>query len=57
VTRADGSPVPNLYAAGEVLGMGQVNGKSMPGGTAVMTALAFGRLLGREFISPGTVQR
>lgn len=50
VTRTDGSPIPNLYAAGEVLGMGQVNGKSMPGGTAVMSALAFGRLLGHEFI-------
>lgn len=50
VIRADGSPIPNLYAAGEVLGMGQVNGKSMPGGTAVMAALTFGRLLGREFI-------
>lgn len=50
VTRADGSPIPNLYAAGELLGMGQLMGQSLPGGMSVMPAITFGRLLGMEFI-------
>lgn len=50
VTRADGAPIPNLYAAGELLGMGQLMGNSLPGGMSVMPAITLGRLLGREFI-------
>ncbi len=50
VTRPDGAPIPNLYAAGELLGMGQLMGNSLPGGMSVMPAITFGRLLGKEFI-------
>lgn len=51
--RSDGSIIPNLYAAGELLGMGTVMGKSLPGGMSVMPALSLGRLLGKEFIDFG----
>lgn len=50
VIRSDGSPIPNLFAAGELLGMGTVMGKGMPGGMSVMPALSLGRLLGKELI-------
>jgi fumarate reductase flavoprotein subunit len=53
VTRPDGAPIPNLYAAGELLGMGQLMGKSLPGGMSVMPAITFGRLLGKDFIDFG----
>jgi len=51
VIRRDGSPIPNLYAAGELLGMGTVMGNGMPGGMSVMPALSLGRLLGKELIA------
>jgi fumarate reductase flavoprotein subunit len=50
VIRKDGSLIPNLYAAGELLGMGTIMGKGLPGGMAVMPALSLGRLLGKELI-------
>jgi fumarate reductase flavoprotein subunit len=53
VTRPDGTPIANLYAAGELLGMGQLMGRSLPGGMSVMPAITFGRLLGMEFIDFG----
>jgi fumarate reductase flavoprotein subunit len=46
VLRASGQPVPNLYAAGELLGAGQTQGRSFVGGMMVTPALAFGRWLG-----------
>jgi fumarate reductase flavoprotein subunit len=48
--RRDGSVIPNLYAAGELLGMGTVMGKGLPGGMSVMPAISLGRLLGKELI-------
>ena len=50
VLRTDGKPVPNLYAAGELLGAGQLMGKCYFGGMMVTPALTFGRLLGKELI-------
>ena len=50
VVRKDMRPVPNLYAAGEVLGVGNLMGQNYFGGMAVTPALTFGRLLGRELI-------
>lgn len=50
VTRRDGTPIPGLYAAGELLGMGQLMGRAVCGGMAVMPALALGRLLGHEIL-------
>ena len=52
VVRADGSVVPNLYAAGEILGSGQLQGNAFVGGMMGMPALVFGRLLGEQFV-PG----
>ncbi len=46
----DGKPIGNLYAAGELLGMGQLMGHSVCGGMAVTPALALGRLLGHEIL-------
>lgn len=43
-----GAPIPNLYAAGELLGMAALQGQSYCGGMSVTPALAFGRLLGAE---------
>jgi fumarate reductase flavoprotein subunit len=50
VMRSDGRAVPNLYAAGELLGMGAFSGKAICGGMAVTPALAFGRLLGQSLL-------
>lgn len=51
VTRRDGTPIPGLFAAGELLGMGQLMGRSVCGGMSVMPALALGRLLGKEILT------
>lgn len=50
VIRRDGQPVPNLYAAGELLGAGQTMGKAACGGMMVTPALTFGRLLGSRLL-------
>lgn len=46
VTRADGSPIPNLYAAGEVLGSGVTLGAAFVPGMMLTPALTLGRWLG-----------
>jgi fumarate reductase flavoprotein subunit len=51
VVRPDGVPIPNLYAAGELLGMSAFCGQSSCSGMALTPALAFGRLLGSEILS------
>lgn len=53
VRRVQGSSIPNLFAAGELLGAGQLMGKCYFGGMMVMPALTFGRLLGQEFVPVG----
>lgn len=50
VTRDDGSPIPGLYAAGELLGTGALMGRSIVGGMMVTPALTFGRLLGESLL-------
>ncbi|HQX77506.1 MAG TPA: FAD-binding protein [Steroidobacteraceae bacterium] len=50
VVRRDGSAVPNLYAAGEILGAGATQGQAFCGGMMVTPALTFGRLLGERLI-------
>jgi fumarate reductase flavoprotein subunit len=48
VTRADGSPIPNLYAAGEVLGAAALGASGRAHGSMCTPALSFGRLLGQR---------
>jgi fumarate reductase flavoprotein subunit len=48
VLRADGRPVPNLYAAGEAIGAGATSGSAYTNGSLVTPALAFGRWLGQR---------
>jgi len=50
IVRRDGSAVPNLYAAGEILGSGATQGQAFCGGMMVTPAIAFGRLLGQQLI-------
>jgi fumarate reductase flavoprotein subunit len=50
VIRRDGSPIANLYAAGEILGSSQTMGKAACGGMMVTPAMTFGRLLGDHLI-------
>ena len=50
VIRPDGSAIPNLYAAGEILGSSQTMGKAACGGMMVTPAMTFGRLLGQSLI-------
>ena len=50
VIRQDGTPIKNLYAAGELLGMGQMMGRAVCGGMSVTPALALGRLLGTRLL-------
>jgi fumarate reductase flavoprotein subunit len=51
VVRPDGSPVPNLYAAGEVIGAGATSGNAWTNGMMVTPALTFGRMLGQKILS------
>ncbi|OCC23577.1 hypothetical protein MB02_10405 [Croceicoccus estronivorus] len=53
VVREDGSPITNLYAAGEVLGSSQTMGKAACGGMMVTPAMTFGRLLGQSLVPVG----
>ena len=48
VTDGHGDAIPNLYAAGEVLGLGATSGNAFAGGMSVTPAMTFGRLLGTE---------
>ncbi len=50
VLREDGRPIPGLYAAGELLGAGALQGKAYSGGMMVTPALTFGRLLGASIL-------
>lgn len=50
VLRRDGRPIRNLYAAGELIGMGTLQGSSYPGGMSVTPALTFGKLLGERIL-------
>ena len=43
-----GAPIANLYAAGEILGLGATSGNSFVGGMSVTPAMTFGRLLGQR---------
>lgn len=51
VMRANGQPVPGLYAAGEILGLGLHSGDAFVGGMGIMPALTYGRLLGEKWIA------
>lgn len=46
VVDQNGNPIPGLYAAGEVLGMGATSGGAFVGGMSVTPAMTLGRLLG-----------
>lgn len=50
VIRRDGTPISNLYAAGEILGSSQTMGQAACGGMMVTPAMTFGRLLGDRLI-------
>lgn len=50
VIGANGSPIRNLYAAGEVLGFGRTSGDAFVGGLSLTPALTFGRLLGDSLL-------
>lgn len=50
VTRSDGEPIPNLYAAGEVIGGAATSGHALTNGMGMTPALTFGRLLGQSII-------
>ena len=50
VIRADGSPIPNLYAAGEVTGAWTTCGDVVIAGGLVTPAITFGRLLGQSML-------
>ncbi|MFL2771422.1 MAG: FAD-dependent oxidoreductase [Rhodospirillaceae bacterium] len=50
VIREDGSPIENLYAAGEVLGKAAYTGSAYVGGMSLTPALTAGRLLGQKIL-------
>lgn len=51
VLKTDGTAIPNLYAAGEVLGFGRTSGDAFVGGLSLTPALAFGKILGERILS------
>ena len=50
VITKSGTPVPNLYAAGEVIGGAATSGNAYTNGMMVTPALTFGRLLGDRIL-------
>ena len=48
VLNASGAPIPNLYAAGEVLGAGATTGFGIVNGMLLTPALVFGRMIGER---------
>jgi len=50
VLGAEQKPIPNLYAAGEMLGMG-IFGNAYLGGSSVSGALTFGQMLGAKILN------
>ena len=48
VRRDDGTPIPHLFAVGEVIGAGATCGQSFCSGMLITPAIPFGRLLGRR---------
>ena len=46
----NGKPIPNLYAAGEMLGFGRTSGDAFAGGLSLTPALTFGKLLGEKIL-------
>lgn len=50
VVDTNGKAIPNLYAAGEVLGFGRMGGHAFIPGGSVTPALTFGRLLGQSIL-------
>lgn len=52
VVDANGTPIPNLYAAGEVLGSVATMGDAAANGMLITPALTFGRLLGERLAKP-----
>ncbi len=50
VIKQDGTPVGNLYAAGELLGTGATSGRAICGGMLVTPAITFGKLLGERIL-------
>jgi hypothetical protein len=55
VRREDGSIVPGLYAAGEILGAAATSGNSFCGGMLMGPAMIFGRLVGERLAIPDDV--
>jgi fumarate reductase flavoprotein subunit len=53
VINESGKPVPNLYAAGEVIGGAATTGHAYTNGMFVTPALTFGRLLGNRILPLG----
>ena len=49
VLRGNGQPIPNLYAAGEMVGFGRF-GNAYLSGTSIGPAMTFGRLLGDQIL-------
>jgi fumarate reductase flavoprotein subunit len=50
VIRQNGQAIPNLYAAGEVIGAGATSGSAYTNGMLVTPAITFGRLLGQRIL-------
>jgi fumarate reductase flavoprotein subunit len=51
VLKHDGTPVPGLYAAGEILGFGRLSGHAFVNGMSLTPALTFGKLLGEKILA------
>ena len=50
VLNGNGDPIPNLYAAGEVLGAGALTGFGITNGMLLTPALVFGRMIGERVL-------
>jgi fumarate reductase flavoprotein subunit len=51
VIRQDGTPIPNLFAAGEAIGGGATGGAAYTNGSMVTPALTFGRLIAQRYMT------
>ena len=51
VLNTDGSPIPNVYAGGEILGFDRTSGNAFVGGLSLTPAMAFGKILGEKLLN------
>jgi len=57
VLAKDSKPIPNLYAAGEILGKSLLSGRSFVGGMSLLPSITFARIIGQSSLQWAGMKR